>query len=67
MQKIALQREHRKLRLARMHHRLVVDALLQREGTCAEARMREHAHIGVRYGACFGLDDDSAGSPEPRA
>ncbi len=67
VQKNALQREHQKLRFAQMQHRLVFDALLRREGARAEALMREHANIGVRYGAFFGLDDDSAASAEPRA
>jgi GntR family transcriptional regulator of vanillate catabolism len=52
----ALDREHDKLRFAQMQHRLVVDALLAREGARVDALMREHAYIGVRYGKLFGLD-----------
>lgn len=46
----ALDREYDKLRLAQVHHELVLDALRQREGARVEALMREHAWIGVRYG-----------------
>ena len=45
----ALDRELQKLRIAQLHHRLVVDALEQRESERAEALMREHANIGIRY------------------
>ncbi|MBN8488200.1 MAG: GntR family transcriptional regulator, partial [Burkholderiales bacterium] len=46
----ALDREYDKLRVAQVHHELVLDALRQREGARVEALMREHAWIGVRYG-----------------
>ncbi|MCU0775794.1 MAG: GntR family transcriptional regulator [Ideonella sp.] len=55
-----LDREYRKLEMAQMHHRLVVQALLARESARVEMLMREHALIGVRYGALFGLDDEPA-------
>jgi len=45
----ALDSEYRKLSVAQLHHRLVVDALLQRESARVEALMREHAAIGIRY------------------
>jgi GntR family transcriptional regulator of vanillate catabolism len=54
--KRALPAEHRKLQLAQLQHRLIVDALRQRESARAEALMREHAYIGLRYGALFGLE-----------
>jgi GntR family transcriptional regulator of vanillate catabolism len=57
MNKSALPREYEKLRFAQMQHRLVFDALVRGEGARAEALMREHANIGVRYGTLFGLDD----------
>ena len=52
----ALDREYEKLRMAQFQHRLVVEALRGREGARVEALMREHANIGVRYGALFGLE-----------
>lgn len=52
----ALDREYRKLRLAQLHHQLVFDALEQRESARAEMLMREHAYIGLRYGRLLGLD-----------
>ena len=57
VQKNALAGEYQKLRFAQMQHRLVFDALARGEGARAEALMREHANIGVRYGRLFGLDD----------
>lgn len=53
--KTALDKEYQKLHMAQLHHRLVVDALEQRESARVEMLMREHAHIGVRYGRLFGL------------
>ena len=47
--------ETTKLQIAQLHHRLIVDALLAREGGRAEALVREHALIGVRYAPLFGL------------
>ena len=41
--------ELQKLRIAQLHHQLVVDALEQRESARAEALMCEHANIGIRY------------------
>ncbi len=52
----ALDREFQKLRFAQMQHQLVFDALLGGEGARVEALMREHANVGVRYGALFGLE-----------
>jgi len=63
VQKQHLDRELRKLQLAQMQHRLVVQALEQRESARVEALMREHANIGLRYAALFGLDE---GTPAPR-
>ncbi len=55
LQRDALEAEFQKLRLAQMQHRLVVDALQQRESARAESLVREHANIGLRYGTLFGL------------
>jgi GntR family transcriptional regulator of vanillate catabolism len=63
LHKNALEREYRKLGFAQMQHRLVFDALHLGEGARAEALMREHANIGVRYGGLFGLDDEGALRP----
>ncbi len=52
----ALASEYRKLQLAQLQHRLVVEAIARGEGARAEALMREHAYIGLRYAALFGLD-----------
>lgn len=45
----ALAREHHKLRIAQLHHELVLEAVQQRESARAELLMREHAYIGLRY------------------
>jgi len=50
-----LEREYEKLRIAQVHHELVLDALQQRESARAESLMREHAWVGVRYGRVLGL------------
>ena len=47
--------ETRKLQVAQMQHRLIVDALLAGEAARVEALVREHALIGVRYASLFGL------------
>lgn len=52
----ALDRECRKLQMAQLQHRLIVEALQRRESARVETLMREHALIGVRYGQLFGLD-----------
>ncbi len=54
MQASALPLEYQKLRFAQMQHRLVFEALLQRESARVEMLMREHAYIGIRYGSLFG-------------
>ncbi len=51
----ALERETTKLQVAQLQHRLIVDAMLAREGARVEALVREHALIGVRYAPLFGL------------
>ncbi len=51
----ALDREFEKIRLAQMHHRLIVDALVRGESARAEQLMREHAYVGLRYAPLFGL------------
>ncbi|MCC6246310.1 MAG: GntR family transcriptional regulator [Rubrivivax sp.] len=56
VQKHHLDRELRKLRMAQMQHRLVVQALEQGESARVEALMREHANIGLRYEGLFGLN-----------
>jgi GntR family transcriptional regulator of vanillate catabolism len=48
--------EFRKLQFAQLQHRLIVDALRGRESARVETLMREHANIGLRYGALFGLE-----------
>ncbi|MCW5634016.1 MAG: GntR family transcriptional regulator [Rubrivivax sp.] len=63
VQKDQLGAEWRKLQMAQMQHRLIVEALEQREGARVEALMREHANIGLRYGALFGLQDGIDGAP----
>ena len=50
----ALPAEYEKLRIAQLQHRLVFDALEQRESARAEMLMREHAWVGFRYGPLFG-------------
>ena len=52
--KRALDQALRKLQLAQMQHRLIVDALLGGESARAESLMREHALIGLRYNSLFG-------------
>lgn len=54
----ALDREYEKLRFAQVQHGLVVDALESGESARVEMLMREHAYIGLRYGAQFGLGQD---------
>jgi len=53
--KRALPAEFRKLQLAQVQHRLIVEALRRGESARAEMLMREHAYIGLRYAALFGL------------
>jgi len=48
--------EFRKLQFAQLQHRLIVEALRGRESARVETLMREHANIGLRYGALFGLE-----------
>jgi GntR family transcriptional regulator of vanillate catabolism len=50
----ALPAEYEKLRIAQLQHRLVVDALERRESSRVEMLMREHAWVGLRYGALLG-------------
>ena len=59
----APQREHERLRIAQLQHRLLVDALERREGARAESLMREHAWIGLRYAALIGDHGGSAAAP----
>ncbi|HSB22289.1 MAG TPA: GntR family transcriptional regulator [Burkholderiaceae bacterium] len=54
--KRALGAEYRKLQLAQLQHRLIVEALQRGESARAETLMREHAYIGLRYATLFGLD-----------
>ena len=49
--------EHQKLRVAQLQHRLVFDALQQRESARVEMLMREHAWVGFRYGALLGAGE----------
>jgi len=52
----ALGAELRKLQLAQLQHRLIVEAIARGEAARAEALMREHAYIGLRYAALFGIE-----------
>ncbi|HJV70603.1 GntR family transcriptional regulator [Ideonella sp.] len=52
----ALDREYQKLHFAQAQHQLVFEALQRRESARVEMLMREHAYIGLRYGALFGLE-----------
>jgi GntR family transcriptional regulator of vanillate catabolism len=63
--KRALPAEFRKLQLAQLQHRLIVDALRTGESARAETLMREHAYIGLRYAALFGLQTPPALSAQP--
>jgi GntR family transcriptional regulator of vanillate catabolism len=66
--KRALPAELRKLQLAQLQHRLIVEALRQGESARAETLMREHAYIGLRYAALFGLQTPHmASAPGPVA
>jgi GntR family transcriptional regulator, vanillate catabolism transcriptional regulator len=49
----ALSAEYRKLQLAQLQHRLLVQALRAGEAARAEALAREHALIGLRYADLF--------------
>ncbi|UUX95975.1 GntR family transcriptional regulator [Aquabacterium sp. J223] len=57
----ALDREFEKLRFAHLQHHLVLDALRRGEAARVEMLMREHAYIGLRYGALFGVSVDLSG------
>jgi GntR family transcriptional regulator of vanillate catabolism len=59
----ALAKEFEKIRLAQMHHRLIVDALAQGESARAEMLMREHAYVGLRYAALLGLQGPQGAAP----
>jgi GntR family transcriptional regulator of vanillate catabolism len=63
----ALEGEYQKLRVAQLHHELVLEALVQRESARVEQLMREHAYIGLRYGRWFGLDPAPAPALSPSA
>jgi GntR family transcriptional regulator of vanillate catabolism len=64
--KRALPAEYRKLQLAQVQHRLIVEALRRGESARAETLMREHAYIGLRYAALFGLQTPHmASDPAP--
>jgi GntR family transcriptional regulator, vanillate catabolism transcriptional regulator len=52
----ALGAEYRKLQLAQLQHRLVVEALTRGESARADMLMREHAYIGLRYAPLFGME-----------
>jgi len=54
--KRSLGAEYRKLQLAQLQHRLIVEALARGESARAETLMREHAYIGLRYAELFGLE-----------
>lgn len=56
LDRAALPAEYQKLRIAQLQHQLVFDALERRESARVEMLMREHAWVGFRYGALFGLE-----------
>ena len=56
LSKRSLGAEYRKLQLAQLQHRLIVEALARGESARAETLMREHAYIGLRYAELFGLE-----------
>jgi GntR family transcriptional regulator of vanillate catabolism len=56
LDRAALPAEYQKLRIAQLQHELVFDALERRESARVEMLMREHAWVGFRYGALFGLE-----------
>ena len=60
VQKSQLDAELKKLQMAQMQHRLVVEALEQRESARVEALMREHAYIGLRYARLFAVAGPAA-------
>jgi len=45
---------HARLRVAQLHHELVLEALSRRESARAESLMREHAWVGLRYEQALG-------------
>ena len=51
----ALDKEFRKLSLAQLHHRLVLNALVRGESARVETLMREHACVALHYASLFGL------------
>jgi GntR family transcriptional regulator, vanillate catabolism transcriptional regulator len=57
LDRAALPAEYEKLRIAQLQHRLVFDALEQRDSARVEMLMREHAWVGLRYGQLFSLDE----------
>jgi GntR family transcriptional regulator, vanillate catabolism transcriptional regulator len=59
LQTSAMEREYRKLVVAQLQHRVVVDALRARESARAEMLMREHAYIGLRYEGVVGAGPSS--------
>jgi GntR family transcriptional regulator of vanillate catabolism len=63
----ALPAEFRKLQLAQLQHRLIVEALRRGESARAETLMREHAYIGLRYAALFDLQTPSTLAAPPVA
>ena len=60
----ALDREYQKLRIAQWHHELVLQALQAGESARVEMLMREHACVGLRYGAMLGLASPGFGAAE---
>jgi GntR family transcriptional regulator of vanillate catabolism len=65
--KQSLPAEYRKLQLAQLQHRLIVEALRSGESARAETLMREHAYIGLRYASLFGLQTPPLSTPKPVA
>lgn len=57
----ALDKEFRKLSVAQLHHRLVLDALVRGESARVETLMREHACVALHYAGLFGLKTGPTG------
>lgn len=58
----AMEREYLRLTFANVQHHLVFDALINRQGTRAEALMREHANAALRYADIFGVGGGECGA-----
>ncbi|WP_394168419.1 GntR family transcriptional regulator [Saccharospirillum alexandrii] len=53
-----LDAEFKKVEIAHLQHQLIVQAICEGDSVRAEMLMREHAYIGIKYGAFLGLEDE---------